>query len=124
MIGGDAPEVADAESVRLCLGARKVMQIVKMLTEPSAKVRILRATVMLYQGGAASRVVDARDGMVIGQAQGAGTMVGAEPGICLRRGAIGMKGAHVGAQVGFCERLGVAMDAIKRGLQAVAMQEF
>ncbi len=49
-------------------------------------------------------------------------MIGAKPGIRLRRGAIDMPGAHIGALVGRVDRMRVAIDAIQHRIESMLLQ--
>lgn len=62
-------------------------------------------------------------GLVVGQAFGAGTVVGAEPSVGLAGGAVAMPRADIGAQKAGLPRLHVTIDAIKRGQHAMLGQQ-
>ena len=118
-VDGDAPEVADAEGKGLRAGDGGVVKVVVELAEVFREVRIVVAAEFREERGAEFGEVDLPQGLVIAQAFAARAVVGAEPGVGLDRGAVGVEGHHVGGDRAGMLVAGIAVDAVEDGIAVV-----
>ena len=64
---GNAPEIADAEGVGLCIGQRGVVEIVVMVVQPFAEVFVIGAAIRFEEQRTCLGHFDAANGFLIGQ---------------------------------------------------------
>src|SRR5262245_54217469 len=85
IVRGDAPQISNSKGVRLRSWQRRIVQVVKVIVEPLSETFVITAAIDPQQLRTRLRDVRTTDGLFIQQAFRRSPMIGAEPGVSLRR---------------------------------------
>ena len=116
---GDTPKKTDPKRVGFRAGEWCVVKIIKMVVQPFAKGFIIDTAIRFEKQRSCLRHIDTTDGLFVGQALGRRAVIGAEPGVQLGSGAVGMPGADIGAHGADFLRLHVTVYAIQHRFKPV-----
>jgi hypothetical protein len=120
---GDAPEIAEAETIRFGQGSGGVVQVVAVVAQVVEEIGIIGTAVFFEECSACLWHIDSAHGLLIGQSVTGRTVVGTKPGIGLHRRAIGMEGKHICAHGPRFLIAGITMDAIENRVEIMLTQQ-